>query len=326
MIISKTPLRMSFVGGGSDLPSFYREFGGAVLSTAIDKYIYITVNKRFDDSYRISYSRTEEVSSIDDVQHPLARECLKFTGCTDGLEVTSIADIPARGTGLGSSSSFVVGMLHALHAYAGRYVSAGRLAEEACRIEIDKCGEPIGKQDQYAAAFGGLNVFRFHPDDRVDVEPIVCPTGVLTELQSQFLTFYTGATRSASALLAKQAQDVAADREKQRCLKRMVALVDDARRALQAGSLEEFGGLLDENWQLKTSLTPGISNEQVVRWYRLAREAGAWGGKLLGAGEGGFLLVQAPPHRHEAVKRALADIRHVPLGFERSGSKIIFFH
>jgi D-glycero-alpha-D-manno-heptose-7-phosphate kinase len=326
MIISKTPLRMSFVGGGSDLPSFYREFGGAVLSTAIDKHIYITVNKRFDDSYRISYSRTEEVPSIDEVQHPLARECLKLTACTDGIEVTSIADIPARGTGLGSSSSFVVGLLHALHAYAGRYVSAGQLAEEACRIEIEKCGEPIGKQDQYAAAFGGLNVIRFHPDDHVDVEPVICRPGVLAELQSQFLTFYTGATRSASALLAKQSQDVAADQEKQRCLKRMVALVDDTRHALQAGKLEEFGALLDENWRLKASLTSGISNEQVDRWYRLAREAGAWGGKLLGAGEGGFLLVQAPLDRHEAVKRALADIRHVPLGFERSGSQIIFFH
>jgi D-glycero-alpha-D-manno-heptose-7-phosphate kinase len=326
MIISKTPLRMSFVGGGSDLPSFYREFGGAVLSTAIDKHIYITVNKRFDDSYRVSYSRTEEVPSIDEVQHPLARECLKLTACTDGIEVTSIADIPARGTGLGSSSSFVVGLLHALHAYAGRYVSAGQLAEEACRIEIEKCGEPIGKQDQYAAAFGGLNVIRFHPDDRVDVEPVICRPGVLAELQSQFLTFYTGATRSASALLAKQSQDVAADQEKQRCLKRMVALVDDTRHALQAGKLEEFGALLDENWRLKASLTSGISNEQVDRWYRLSREAGAWGGKLLGAGEGGFLLVQAPLDRHEAVKRALADIRHVPLGFERSGSQIIFFH
>jgi D-glycero-alpha-D-manno-heptose-7-phosphate kinase len=326
MIISKTPLRMSFVGGGSDLPSFYREFGGAVLSTAIDKYIYITVNKRFDDSYRISYSRTEEVPTIDEVQHPLARECLRLTGCSDGIEVTSIADIPARGTGLGSSSSFAVGLLHALHAYAGRYVSAGRLAEDACQIEIERCGEPIGKQDQYAAAFGGLNVIRFHPDDRVDVEPVVCRPEVLVRLQEQFLTFYTGATRSASALLAKQAQDVASDRAKQRCLRRMVALVDEARRALQGGELEEFGMLLDENWRLKVSLTAGISNQQVDRWYRLAREAGAWGGKLLGAGEGGFLLVHAPLESHEAIRRALAELREVPLGCERNGSQIIFYH
>jgi D-glycero-alpha-D-manno-heptose-7-phosphate kinase len=326
MIISKTPLRMSFVGGGTDLPGFYRENGGAVLSTAIDKYIYITVNKRFDDSYRISYSRTEEVPTIDEVQHPLARECLRLTGCSDGIEVTSIADIPARGTGLGSSSSFVVGLLHALHAYAGRYVSAGRLAEEACQIEIERCGEPIGKQDQYAAAFGGLNVIRFHPDDRVDVEPVVCRPEVLLRLQEQFLTFYTGATRSASALLAKQAQDVASDRAKQRCLRRMVALVDEARRALQGGELEEFGMLLDENWRLKVSLTAGISNEHVDRWYRLAREAGAWGGKLLGAGEGGFLLIHAPVESHEAIRRALGELREVPLGCERNGSQIIFYH
>lgn len=326
MIISKTPLRMSFVGGGSDLPAFYREHGGAVLSTAIDKHIYITVNKRFDDSYRVSYSRTEEVPSIDDVQHPLARECLRLTGCAEGIEITSIADIPARGTGLGSSSSFVVGLLHALHAYGGRYVAAGRLAEEACRIEIDKCGEPIGKQDQYAAAFGGLNVIRFHPDDRVDVEPVICRPAVLADLQSQILTFYTGATRSASAILAKQSQDVASDRAKQKCLRRMVELVDETRGALQAGDLRAFGDLLDENWRLKASLTAGITNEQIDHWYRVAREAGAWGGKLLGAGEGGFLLVQAPVERHEAVHRALADIRHVPLQFERNGSQIIFFH
>jgi D-glycero-alpha-D-manno-heptose-7-phosphate kinase len=326
MIISKTPLRMSFVGGGSDLPAFYREHGGAVLSMAIDKYIYITVNKRFDHSFRISYSRTEEVPSIDEVQHPLARECLRLTGCNDGIEVTSIADIPARGTGLGSSSSFVVGLLHALHAYCGRYVSAGRLAEEACRIEIEKCGEPIGKQDQYAAAFGGLNVIRFRPDERVDVEPVICRPEVLATLQSQFLTFYTGATRSASELLARQSQDVAANKTKQGCLQRMVELVDQARFALQAGNMEDFGALLDENWRLKASLTPGITNQDVDRWYRLARQAGAWGGKLLGAGQGGFLLVQAPVERHEAVQRALTELRHVPLRFERNGSQIIFFH
>ena len=326
MIISKTPLRMSFVGGGSDLPTFSRRHGGAVLSTAIDKYIYITVNKRFDDSYRISYSRTEEVATIDEVQHPLARECLRLTGCTEGVEVTSIADIPARGTGLGSSSSFVVGMLHALHAYRGRHVSADRLAAEACHVELELCGEPIGKQDQYAAAFGGLNVIRFHPDDRVDVEPVVCPPGVLAGLQSHLLAFYTGATRSASTLLSRQSLDVAADAGKQRTLMRMVALVDEARQALQRGDHEGFGALLDENWRLKASLTAGITTPQVDRWYRAAREAGAWGGKLLGAGEGGFLLVHAPVERHEAIRQALADIRLIPLGFERSGSQIIFFH
>lgn len=317
---------MSFVGGGSDLPAYYREHGGAVLSTAIDKYIYITVNKRFDDSYRISYSRTEEVSSVDEVQHPLARECLKLAGCASGVEVTSIADIPARGTGLGSSSSFVVGLLHALHAYAGRYVAATQLAEEACQIEIEACREPIGKQDQYAAAFGGLNVIRFHPDDTVDVEPVVCRPEVITEFQSQLLIFYTGATRSASALLARQLRDVVSDQNKQARLGQMVGLVEHARRALQEGRLSDFGCLLDENWRLKTSLTTGITNERVDRWYELAREAGAWGGKLLGAGDAGFLLLQAPPDRHEAIARAVGGLRRVPFGFERQGSQIIFYH
>lgn len=326
MIISKTPLRMSFVGGGSDLPSFYQVHGGAVLSMAIDKYIYITVNKRFDDSYRISYSRTEEVRSVDEVQHPLARECLRLVGSTGGLEVTSIADIPALGTGLGSSSSFVVGMLRALHAYAGRYVSAADLARQACEIEIERCGEPIGKQDQYAAAYGGLNVIRFHPDGAVDIEPVICPPDAVVKLQRQLLSFYTGGTRSASTLLAAQARDVAGDRAKQDALRRMVALVDDARRALQDADLAAFGGILDENWRLKASLAQGISSPQIDDWYRRARAAGAIGGKLLGAGGGGFLLIQAPEERHEDVVRALAELRPVPMGFERSGSQIIFCH
>jgi D-glycero-alpha-D-manno-heptose-7-phosphate kinase len=326
MIISKTPLRMSFVGGGSDLPAFYREYGGAVLSTAIDKYIYITVNKRFDESCRVSYSRTEEVASADQVQHPLARECLKLAGCHGGVEVTSIADIPARGTGLGSSSSFVVGMLRALYAHAGRYVSADTLARQACEIEIDRCGEPIGKQDQYAAAFGGLNVIRFHPDGDVDVEPVVCPHHVITELQSQLLAFYTGTTRSASALLAEQSRNVAGDDTKKTALRRMVALVDDCRRALQTGDLGAFGEILHENWILKASLARDISNPQIDEWYDRARRHGAVGGKLLGAGGSGFLLIQAPAERHAAITDELADLRPIPMAFERSGSQIIFCH
>jgi D-glycero-alpha-D-manno-heptose-7-phosphate kinase len=326
MIISKTPLRMSFVGGGSDLPGFYREHGGAVLSTAIDKYIYITVNKRFDESFRISYSRTEEVATAAEVQHPLARECLTLVGCPGGVEVTSIADIPAKGTGLGSSSSFVVGMLRALYAYNGRFVSAATIAREACEIEIDRCGEPIGKQDQYAAAFGGLNVIRFHPDGDVDVEPVICPAEVVTKLQTQLLTFYTGGTRSASALLAEQSRNVAGDQAKQATLRTMVSLVGDARRALQDGDLDGFGAILHENWQLKASLAREISNSQIDDWYRRARSAGAIGGKLLGAGGSGFLLIQVPLARREDVVRALAELRPVPIGFERSGSQIIFCH
>ena len=319
MIISKTPLRMSFVGGGSDLPAFYREHGGAVLSTAIDKYIYVTVNKRFDDSFRVSYSRTEEVATAAEVQHPLARECLTLVGFTGGVEVTSIADIPAKGPGLGSSSSFVVGMLRALYAYTGRFVSAATIAKEACEIEIERCGEPIGKQDQYAAAFGGLNVIRFHPDGSVDVEPVICPMDVIAKLQAQLLTFYTGGTRSASAQLA-------GDTAKQAALRTMVSLVGDARRALQDGDLDGFGEILHENWRLKASLAREISNSQIDDWYRRARSAGAIGGKLLGAGGSGFLLIQVPQERREDVVKALAELRPVPMGFERSGSQIIFCH
>jgi D-glycero-alpha-D-manno-heptose-7-phosphate kinase len=326
MIISKTPLRMSFVGGGSDLPGFYQEYGGAVLSTAIDKYIYITVNKRFDDSFRISYSRTEEVATAAEVQHPLARECLKLVGCTGGVEITSIADIPAKGTGLGSSSSFVVGMLRALYAYTGRFVSSATVAREACEIEIDRCGEPIGKQDQYAAAFGGLNVIRFHPDGQVDVEPVICPVDVVTKLQTQLLTFFTGGTRSASALLAEQSRNVAGDPAKRSALRAMVSLVGDARRALQDGDLQAFGEILHENWELKASLASDITNSQIDDWYRRARSAGAIGGKLLGAGGAGFLLIQVPEDRREDVVRALAELRPVPMSFERSGSQIIFYH
>lgn len=326
MIISKTPLRMSFVGGGSDLPAFYREHGGAVLSTAIDKFVYITVNKRFDDTCRISYSRTEEVPSAAEVQHPLARECLKVAGCNGGVEVTSIADIPARGSGLGSSSSFVVGMLRALYAYAGRYVSAAAIARQACEIEIERCGEPIGKQDQYAAAFGGFNVIRFHPDGAVDVEPVVCPPDVVQQLQSQLLVFYTGTTRSASALLAEQSRNVASDSAKQNALRRMVALVGECRRALQAGDLQAFGEILHENWMLKASLARDISNPQIDDWYQQARHQGAVGGKLLGAGGSGFLLIQAPVDRHQSITDALAHLRRIPMAFERGGSQIIFSH
>jgi D-glycero-alpha-D-manno-heptose-7-phosphate kinase len=326
MIISKTPLRMSFVGGGSDLPGFYREHGGAVLSTAIDKYIYVTVNKRFDDSFRVSYSRTEEVATAAEIQHPLARECLTLVGFTGGVEVTSIADIPAKGTGLGSSSSFVVGMLRALYAYTGRFVSAATIAKEACEIEIERCGEPIGKQDQYAAAFGGLNVIRFHPDGNVDVEPVICPVDVIARLQSQLLIFYTGGTRSASALLAEQSRSVAGDTAKQAALRTMVSLVGDARRALQDGDLDGFGEILHENWRLKASLAREISNSQIDDWYHRARSAGAIGGKLLGAGGSGFLLIQVPQDRREDVVKALAGLRSIPMGFERSGSQIIFCH
>src|SRR5213075_3171317 len=218
MILSRTTLRMSFVGGGSDLPVFYRKFGGAVVSTAIDQYVYITVNKKFDERIRVSYSKTEEAISVDRIKHPLVRESMKLTGLKGGVEITSVADIPARGSGLGSSSTFTVGLLHALHAYAERYASAEQLAREACEIEIERCGEPIGKQDQYAAAFGGFNFIEFNADDSVSVEPIMCKRETLLKLQENILVFYTGISRSASVILKNQQDTIAGSQSKQKML------------------------------------------------------------------------------------------------------------
>ena len=262
MIISRTPLRMSFVGGGSDLPVFYRKFGGAVVSTAINQFIYITLNKKFDQKIRVSYSKTEEARTVDRIKHPLVREAMKLLGTGGGVEITSIADIPGKGSGLGSSSSFTVGLLHALHAYAGRYVSAEQLAREACEIEIDRCAEPIGRQDQYAAAFGGLNFIQFRPDDSVSVEPILCKKETLRQMQEHTLVFYTGITRSASAILQHQQSAVATEKKKQKVMRRMVELARDLKRELESNRVAGFGEIIHEGWTLKKSLTGGIRSEE----------------------------------------------------------------
>lgn len=326
MIISRTPLRMSFVGGGSDLPGFYREHGGAVVSTAIDKYIYVTVNRKFDHGIRVSYSVTEEVECVGDIRHALVREALRFLELDGGLEITTIADIPSRGTGLGSSSSFTVGLLNVLNAFQSRYVSSDELGRDSCHIEIDICREPIGKQDQYAAAFGGFNLIEFRPDDTVQVSPIICRPEVLEQLQSNILVLYTGIERSASALLRQQSSDMAASTDKQRAMRRMVELAHILREELQSNNLTAFGEILHENWELKKSMTNGVSNGAIDEAYSLAREAGALGGKLLGAGAGGFLMFYAPRSTHGAIKAALPQLRPVPMGFEPLGSRIIFYH
>ena len=326
MIISRTPLRVSFFGGGSDLPSYYRRHGGAVLSAAIDKSVYVTVSRKFDDAVRVSYSRTEEVAHASKVEHPLVREALTLLGIEGGVEITSVADIPASGTGLGSSSSFTVGLLNALHAFRGKLVSATTLARESCHIEIDRCGEPIGKQDQYAAAHGGLNFLRFHPDESVEVRKAVCAPGTLDALQSHLLFFYTGVTRSASALLRNQSSNVAQAGAKSDGTGELVKLAEIAFEHLCAGNISEFGALLDEAWQIKRSLAEGISNAQIDDAYAAARKAGALGGKVLGAGGGGFLMFFAPPENHAAIRKALAPLRETPFAFAPEGSSIIFVH
>lgn len=326
MIISSTPLRISFVGGGSDLPAFYRRHGGAVISTAIDKYVFVNVNKKFDNGIRVSYSKTEEVGHVDQVEHPLVRAAMKYLNLDGGIEITTIADIPSRGTGLGSSSSFVVGLLHALNAFKGQYVSNSRLGEDGCHIEIDICGEPIGKQDQYAAAFGGFNLIEFKPDDSVVVSPIICDRATVRELEANILMFYTGITRSASALLKQQSDVIAGDASKQRAMMRMVELTHILRGELHRNNVAAFGEILHENWMLKRSITSGISTVDIDGWYAAARSAGATGGKILGAGAGGFLLLYAPRESHDAIKSALPALRPISVGFEPLGSRIIFYH
>jgi D-glycero-alpha-D-manno-heptose-7-phosphate kinase len=326
VIISRTPLRISFVGGGSDLPVFYRRFGGAVVSTSINQFVYVTVNKKFDEKIRVSYSRTEEARSVQRIRHPLVREAMGLLRIPGGVEITSIADIPARGTGLGSSSSFTVGLLHVLHAFAQRYASAEQLAREACVIELERCGEPIGKQDQYAAAFGGLNFIQFNADDSVTVEPIICRRATLQQLQDNMLVFYTGLTRASASILKHQQSALSSEKKKQAVTRRMMELAHFLKRELQENRIASFGETIHEGWRLKKSLTAGISSDLIDGWYEKARKAGAIGGKLLGAGAGGFLMFYGPVERHEAIARALGNLRRMDFRFEPQGSRIIFVH
>jgi D-glycero-alpha-D-manno-heptose-7-phosphate kinase len=326
MIISKTPCRLSFAGGGSDIASYYREHGGAVVSVTIDKYVYLTLQQRFDHSIRVGYSRTEEVERVDDIQHPIVRHCLRLLGISQGIEITSHADIPSRGSGLGSSSSFTVGLLNGLHAYRGRPSAPQELAESASHVEIDLCGDPIGKQDQFAAAFGDLRMYRFHQDGSVGVEPLICSTATLEKLQRNLLMFYTGMTRSASDILKEQTEALGSRKDAIEHMHRMVQLAHDVRHEIESGNPDAVGEILHESWLLKRSLTSGISNAAIDGWYDAARAAGAVGGKILGAGGGGFLLLYVRPDEREQVKNAMKELRRIPFRFEREGSKIIFYN
>ena len=324
MIISRTPLRISFAGGGSDLAAFYRHEPGAVVSTAINKYIYITVNKKFDRKIRASYSVTEIVDSVDELKHELIREALHLVRLNGGIEITSISDIPSRGTGLGSSSTYTVGLLKALYAYKGQHVGAERLAREACQIEIEMCGKPIGKQDQYIAACGGLQHIQFNPDESVFVDPVICQPETKQKLQEGLLLLYTGLTRSADDILAKQTRNTENDQDKRRTLRTMVKLAQELREALAANDMGSFGGILHQGWLEKKKMASGISNSAIDDWYERARQYGAIGGKITGAGGGGFLLLYAPPERHGEILRALPELRPVAFRFEPQGSKIIY--
>jgi D-glycero-alpha-D-manno-heptose-7-phosphate kinase len=321
MIISQTPFRVSFAGGGSDLPAFYRQEFGAVLSLALDKHMYVTVSPRFEPSTRVAYTRTEIVDHVKDLRHELVREALKMTGLGRHLEITTVGDVPA-GAGLGSSSSLTVGVLLALYAYKGQIVSAKNVAEQACRIEIDVLGKPIGKQDQYAASFGGMNYMRFNPDGSVDVEPVPTTPETMQELSKRILLLYTEQQRDADGILKLQS---AGTKDRMPVLRAMRDLAQEMRLALGGGAgLDEFARLLHEGWKLKRSLGFGIALAAADAWYEQARKLGAQGGKLLGAGGGGFLLLFAPPERHNMIRDALGHPRELTFGIDRRGGRIIF--
>jgi D-glycero-alpha-D-manno-heptose-7-phosphate kinase len=327
MVISKTPLRMSFVGGGSDLASYYeRSEGGAVLGCTIDKYIYITVNKKFDDTLRISYSKTENVSDASKVEHRLIKAVLNRLEITGGLEITSIADIPSEGSGLGSSSSFTVGMLNALYAQNRKFASPEELANQACEIEIDILKEPIGKQDQYAAAYGGFNLYKFNEDSTVSIQPIICSKDTRKTLQNNVLMFYTGITRSSNRILSEQNKNTLNDKKKMDIMEKMVKLTFELAKQIQGNNLASFGEILHENWLLKKRMASGVSNPQIDNWYETGIKNGATGGKILGAGGGGFLAFYAPQEKHIDIIRSLPDLRAIPFEFEYQGSQIIFIH
>lgn len=321
MIITRTPFRISFAGGGSDISSFYEKHSGCVVSTAINKYMYISVHPNFDKNETVlKYSKRETVSDISQIEHQYFRQVLTNLNVS-GVEIVSTADIPS-GTGLGSSSSFTVGLLHSLYCFKGKFVSKERLASEACEVEIDQLGNPIGKQDQYAAAYGGLNYIEFQKDGSVFVEPIVMKTESLRLLESNLMMFYTGQLHSASSILKEQKNNITSGEKEANQLK-MCEYARELRDELQNNNIDVFGEILHKNWLLKKSLANGISNPEIDIIYEKALNAGACGGKLLGAGGGGFLLFYVPPAQQDSVKKAVA-LPQLPMQFDRQGSSVIY--
>ena len=321
MLITRTPFRISFAGGGTDLEAFYSQRPGMVLSTAIDKFMYLTVQERFGNTFRVGYSQTELAENRQTIQHPIVRACLEELGIEKGLEIVSIADIPSR-TGLGSSSSFTVGLLHALHALQGHSVSARKLADQACQIEIHRLREPIGKQDQYIAAYGGFQFIQFQPDGEVFVDPVVWSRATKLELQRRLILFFTGTTRDAREILCRQTEGTCNHLAE---LEKLCGIARQMRDVLTSGKdLNDFGRLLHQAWEIKKGLEATISNSRIDDYYEHAIKAGALSGKLLGAGEGGFLLFFCEPHHQDRLREALSDLAQVPFSFESQGSKVIY--
>jgi D-glycero-alpha-D-manno-heptose-7-phosphate kinase len=320
VIIVQTPLRISFVGGGTDFKGFYKDHGGCVLSTAIDKCVFVIVKERFDDIIYINYTRKEIVRSIDEINHELVREAMRKTGVAKGVEITTLSDVPADGTGLGSSSSITVALLHALYAYRNELVTADILAQEACEIEIDILGKPIGKQDQYISAYGDLRFISFN-GDQVSVEQINLSSEKKRELNSNLLMFHTSITRDSNAILSEQATTI---KQRLDILREMKSLALEAKEAIVTGSFDELGIIMDRGWKLKKGLSSRIDSPEIDDIYQRACKAGALGGKIAGAGGGGFLVLYCPLEKQKAVREALMGLRELPLRFEPDGSKVIF--
>jgi len=323
MVIVKTPLRISFVGGGSDMKSFYEKQDGAVVSTAIDKFVYAIVKERFDDMIYINYSQKECVDDISRIQHDLVREAMKITGVEKGVEITTLADIPSEGSGLGSSSSITVALLHALYAYKNILVTAEQLAMDACRIEIDILGKPIGRQDQYAAAYGGVNKFVFSSGDKTKRVPIEMDRTERRKYSSSLLLYFTGITRKADSILSRQNKNLTDD-NKFEIMMNMVELVDPFAEALKNNDIKASGDLLLKNWEMKQHMAEGISNDEINDMCRKAGDAGALAWKIAGAGGGGFLLLVVPRDNQSSVFEALKGFRELPFMMEEYGSKVIF--
>lgn len=320
MIITQTPLRISLAGGGTDFREFFRPHGGCVVSSAIDKYVYCIVKERFDDKIYVNYSKKEIVESLDALEHELVREAMRRVGVTKAVEISFLADIPAEGSGLGSSSTVTVGVLNALHHFVGETPTAEQLAREACAIEIDVLGKPIGVQDQYIAAYGGLRCFTFGPGEGIQVAAVPASRSTLEDLDNMLMLFFTGKTRQAANILSEQRQNIA---QRTVVLQTMADQARQVRGLIESGSVDALGAVLHDGWEAKRRLASGVSNSAMDEIYERAVRAGALGGKIAGAGGGGFFLLCVPSDKRQAVRQALSSLREMPFRLEKGGSRVI---
>ncbi len=324
IVMTKTPLRITFAGGGTDTPSYYMEHGpGAVTNAAIRHYIYVIAGNNFyPDEIRVSYSKTENaLKSVDQIEHPTVREAVRLLRVGGGIQIVSITEIPSRGTGLGSSSSFLVGVLNALHGRKGEYVTQRQLADEACLIERERLKEPGGKQDQYIAAYGGLKYMEFGRDGSVSVDDIKIDHDAMRDLESHLMLFYTGLERSSAEIHTRQARNVEQRLEE---YDRVRILAKDSKNAIEEHDWERLGSLLHDGWMLKKRFAEGVTNPDIDMWYSAARKNGAIGGKILGAGGGGFLMLLAPREKQKGIRKLLRGLREIPVEFETEGSRIVY--